>query len=190
MESRYHRTRISILAFLLLLPLAPLHSQELGPYDIDPKTEDTRCLEMNYRHKTALELERMTPEQLIDESEKHWNYHVGLMDQYGMFTLPSYTDKIGIAIIPVLADLAAEFRVRTRSKCQEQRFFTAFAIASDVDDQVIRLRTIKEAQAAILISADALKQMKNAGLADQIIDPKTKYPREYSMYPFGLLLLS
>lgn len=182
MNSSNHITRFSVLFCLLFLPLVPVGAQELGPNDIDPKTEDTRCVEKNYRHKTARELERMTPEQLIDESKRHWNYHVGLMDKYGMFTLHSYTEKIGIAIIPVLTKLAGNFASRPLSRCQEQRFFTAFAIAADVDDQIVRLRTRKDGQAAISAAAEAVQRMKDAGLADHNAHP-------YNKYPFGMYLL-
>jgi hypothetical protein len=187
-----HRTT-SVLGMIflpLLLFFGSVYSQELDPDDVDATTDDVRCVEDHYRHKTVAELELMTAQQLIDESERHWNYHVGLMDQYGLFTLHSYTDKIGTAIIPVLKDLATKFRERPRSKCNEQRFFTALAIASDVDDQIVRLGTTKEGVAAILMADGALEQMKNSGLADPPLDPQTKYPRPYSKYPFGLLLLS
>jgi hypothetical protein len=174
--------RFFVLFCLSFLPLVSVDAQELGPRDIDPKTEDIRCVEKNYRHKTVRELEQMSPEELIDESERHWNYHVGLMDKYGMFTLHSYTEKIGIEIIPVLTKLAGNFASRPQSKCQENRFFTAFAIAADVDNQIVRLRTIKEGQAAISKAAQAIQQMKNAGLADHVAKP-------YNKHPFGLYLL-
>ena len=124
----------------------------------------------------------MTAEQLIDESERHWNYHVGLMDKYGMFTLDSYTEKIGIEIIPVLIKLAGNFASRPLSRCQQERFFTAFAIAADVDDQKVRLRTAKDGQSAISAAADAIQKMKDAGLADHKAYPLNKYA-------FGLHLL-
>ncbi|MEO7673136.1 MAG: hypothetical protein ABIU09_03540 [Pyrinomonadaceae bacterium] len=121
----------------------------------------------------------MAPEHLIDESERHWNYHVRLMDKYGMFTLSSYRDRIGIAIVPVLTKLAGNFASRPQSTCQQQRFFTAFAIAADVDDQKVRLSTRKDGQAAISAAADAIRRMEDAGLADH----------PYSKYPFGMYLL-
>ena len=176
-------TRFFVLFCFLFLPLVPVVAQELGPDDIDPETEDTRCVEKNYRHKTAGELERMIPEQLIDESEKEWNYHVGLMDKYGMFTLGSYKDKIGVAIIPVLTKMAENFVARPLSKCQQQRFFTALAIASDVDDQIVRLRSRKDGQFAILAADEAIRRMKDAGLADPNVYP-------YNKYPFGIRLLN
>lgn len=177
-----HITRFFLLFCCLILPLASVSSQELEPNDIDANTEDTRCVEENYRHKADRELERMTPEQLIDESEKEWNYHVGRMDNYGMFTLNSYKEKIGIAIIPVLIKMANDYASRTFSKCQEQRFFTAFAIAADVDNQIVRLRSSKDGQAAISAAADAIGRMKDAGLADQKV-------HKYNKYPFGIYLL-
>jgi len=164
------------------MPLAHVGAQQLGPGDVDPNTEDTRCVEKNYRHKTGRELSRMTPEQLIDEKEKEWNYHVALMDRYGMFTLSSYTGKIGVEILPVLIKLAGNFASRPRSRCQQERFFTAFAIAADVDDQVVRLRTRKDGLDAIEAAANAIEQMRLAGLADHNAHP-------YNKYPFGLLLL-
>lgn len=167
---------------LIFLPLPFVTAQQLGPDDIDPDTEDTRCVEKNYRHKTARELSRMTPEQLIDENEREWNYHVALMDKYGMFTLGTYTERIGIAIIPTLTKLAANFAERPLSKCQQQRFFTAFAIAADVDNQIVRLSTRKDGQAAISAAADALERMERAGLADHNAHP-------YNKYPFGMYLL-
>ena len=182
MNGSNYITRSSLLFCLLFLTLAPVGAQELGPNDIDPKTEDTRCVEKNYRHKTARELARMTAEQLIDESERHWNYHVGLMDKYGMFTLDSYTERIGIEIIPVLIKLAGNFASRPLSRCQQERFFTAFAIAADVDDQKVRLRTAKDGQSAISAAADAIQKMKDAGLADHNAYPLNKYA-------FGLHLL-
>ena len=164
---RNNLKRYSALLCLLILPLASVSAQVLGPNDIDLNTEDIRCIEKNYRHKTAQELERMSPEELIDESERHWNYHVKLMDKYGMFTLHSYTEKIGNEIIPVLTKLAGNFVSRPLSRCQQQRFFTAFAIAATVDDQKVRLRTTKDGQAAISAAADAIQNMKDAGLADR-----------------------
>jgi hypothetical protein len=174
--------QFSVLFCLLFLTLVPVGAQELGPSDIDPKTEDTRCVEKNYRHKTARELARMTAEQLIDESERHWNYHVARMDKYGMFTLHSYTEKIGTEIIPVLSKLADNFASRPLSRCQQERFFTAFAIAADVDDQKVRLRTAKDGESAISAAADAIQKMKDAGLADHDAHPLNKYA-------FGLHLL-
>lgn len=182
MNGSNHITQFSVLFCLLFLPLVSVRAQVLGPNDIDPNTEDTRCVEKNYRHKTADELKRMTPEHLIDESERHWNYHVRLMDKYGMFTLHSYTNRIGIAIIPVLTKLAGNFASRPRSKCQEQRFFTAFAIAAGVDDQIVRLSTTKDGQSTISAAADAIQRMKDAGLADHNAHP-------YNKYPFGMYLL-
>ena len=175
-------TRSSLLVCLLFLPLLSVGAQELGPKDIDPDTEDVRCIETNYRHKTAIELRRMTPEQLIDEKEREWNCHVGRMDKYSMFTLSSYTDKIGIAIIPVLTKLAGNFASRPRTRCQQQRFFTAFAIFADVDDQIVRLRTREDGRAAMSAAAEAIQRMEDVGLADH-----NKHP--YNMHPFGLTLL-
>jgi hypothetical protein len=174
--------KFSVLFCLLFLPLVSVGAQVLGPNDIDPNTEDTRCVEKNYRHKTAGELERMSPEQLIDESQRHWNYHVELLDKYGMFTLSSYTQKIGTEIIPVLTKLAGNFASRPLSRCQEARFFTAFAIAADVDNQIVRLRTRKDGEAAIFAAADAIQRMKDAGLADHNVHP-------YNKHPFGTFLL-
>ncbi len=182
MNGGNHITRFSVLFCLLFLPLVLVDAQELGPNDIDPKTEDTRCVEKNYRHKTARELGRMTAEQLIDESERHWNYHVALMDKYGMFTLESYTEKIGTEIIPVLSKLAGNFASRPLSRCQQERFFTALAIAVDVDDQKVRLRAAKDGESAISAAADAILKMKDAGLADHDAHPLNKYA-------FGLRLL-
>ena len=182
MNGSNYITRFSVIFCVLFLPLVSVGAQELGPKEIDPKTEDTRCVEKNYRHKTARELKRMTPEQLIDESEREWNYHLGLMDKYGMFTLNSYTDKIGVAIIPVLTKLAGNFASRPLSRCQQKRFFTAFAIAAGVDDQIVRLRTRKDGQAAISAAVDAIQRMKDAGLADHNAHP-------YNKYPFGLHLV-
>ena len=175
--------RIFALFILLTLCCFGTGAQELGPKDIDLNTEDVRCVEKNYTHKSASELRGMTPEQLIDEKSRHWNYHVSLMDRYGMFTLPEYTGKIGTAIIPVLTKLSNEFKSRPFSKCQESRFFTAFAIASDVDDQVIRLRTVKDGRAAILAAEAAIERMKYSGLANHDTHP-------YNKYPFGLRLLN
>ena len=179
--NRNFTIRFSVLFWLLILPLVSVGAQVLGPSDIDPNTEDTRCVEKNYRHKTARELNRMTPEELIDEDTRHWNYHVSLMDKYGMFTLNSYQEgkRIGVAIIPILTKLAMEFGSRPRSKCQEARFFTAFAIAADVDDQIVRLRTRKDGQAAISATADAIQRMEDTGLA-------AVHPNKY---PFGLYVL-
>lgn len=177
-----NRTRLPAFLCLLFLPFVSANAQELGPNDISPNTEDSRCVEKNYRHKTAGELERMTPEQLIDEDTKHWNYHVSLMDKYGMFTINSYTEKIGVEIIPVLNKLAREFGSRTLSRCQQERFFTAFALAVDVDNQLVRLRTIREGQAAISAAADAIQKMNEAGLADDVTHP-------YNKYHFGLYML-
>lgn len=182
MNGSNHIARFSVPFCLLFLTLVPVGAQELGPNDIDPKTEDTRCIEKNYRHKTARELARMTAEQLIDESVRHWNYHVALMDKYGMFTLDSYTEKIGTEIIPLLSKLAGNFASRPLSRCQQERFFTAFAIAVDVDDQKIRLRTAKGGESAISAAADAIQKMKDAGLADHNAHPLNKYA-------FGLHLL-
>jgi len=173
--------RTLVILGLLCFSLVPGCAQELGPKDIDPKTEDLRCVEKNYRHKTARELAKMTAEQLIDEKEKDRNYHGSMLDEYGMFTLARYTDKIGIEIVPVLIKISYEFKSRPFSKCQESRFFSAFAIAGDVDDQVVRLRTVKDGRTAILAAEAALERMKLAGLADQ---------NTYNMYPFGLSLLN
>lgn len=182
MNGNNHIRRLSILFLFLSFPIVPVSAQELGPNDIDPRTEDVRCIEKNYRHKTASELDRMIPEELINESAKEWNYHVSLMDKYQLFTLSSYKGKIGIAIIPVLTKLAGDFASRPLSKCQQQRFFTAFAIAADVDDQIVRLRTRGDGQTAISTAEDALKQMKDAGLTDNEIYP-------YNKFPFGIYLL-
>lgn len=183
MTSRHQLTRSIISCCIAFLALTAANAQKLRPDDIDPRTEDVRCVEKNYHHKTAAELSRMTPERLIDESEKEWNYHVALMDTYGMFTLGTYTSKIGTAIIPVLVKLAGEFESRPFSICQQQRFFTALAIASDVDDQVVRLRTRKDGQAAISASADAIRKMKEAGLANNSTNP-------YNKYAFGEYMLA
>jgi len=173
--------RTFVILGLLYFSLVPVRAQGFGPKDIDPKTEDIRCVEKNYRHKTARELAKMTAEQLIDEKERDRNYHGSMLDKYGMFTLARYTDKIGIEIVPVLIKISNEFKSRPFSKCQESRFFSAFAIAGDVDDQVVRLRTVKDGRTAILAAEAALERMKLAGLADQ---------NTYSIYPFGLTLLN
>lgn len=175
--------RFSVLLYLSLLPFVSAAAQELGPNDISPNTEDIRCIEHDYRHKTDAELERMNPEELIDEDSRHWNYHVGLMDKYGMFKLDSYAEKIGLAIIPVFTKIAKEFRSRPLSKCQEERFFNAFAIAADVDDQTVRLRSLKEWQPAIFEAVAAVERMKEVGLADHVKNP-------YNRHPFGLYLLN
>lgn len=162
-----------------LMILVPLAAQELSPSDVAPNTEDVRCVEKGYRHKTSSELKRMTPEQLIDERTKEWNYHVALMDEYGMFTLGSYMEDVGIKIVPVLTKLAKEFASRPRSMCQHQRFFSALATASDVDNTVVRLRSSQEGIDAISAATTAVLRMKDSGLADQ----------PYSKYPFGTYLL-
>lgn len=183
MNGSNHITRFSILFCLLFLPLLSVGAQVLGPKDISPNTEDIRCIEKNYRHKTDAALERMTPEELVDEDSRHWNYHVRLLDEYGMFKLNSYSEKIGVEIIPVLTKIAREFRSRPLSKCQQNRFFDAFAIASDVDERTVRLRTTKEGQSAISAAADAIEEMKEVGLADHVKNP-------YNWHPFGLYLLN
>lgn len=180
MNSSNHIKRSFCMLFLLFLSIVTINAQELGPNDISPNTEDVRCIEKNYRHKTDVELARMTPEELIDEDSKHWNYHVGLMDEYGMFKLNSYSEKIGVAIIPVLSKIAIEFRSRPLSKCQQERFFNAFAIAADVDEQTVRLRSSEQGRTAIRAAYEAVRAMKEAGLG------KTT---EYTMFPFGLHLL-
>ncbi len=166
------------IASIFLLQI-PADAQAILANGIGPKIADSRCMEKDYRHKTASQLERMSAEELIDESERHWNYHGSLMDDYGMFILDSYKEKIGIKIIPVLAELAANFESQPHSNCQQQRFFTAFAIAADVDDQVVRLRSREDGRTAIAAVVAALRQMAEAGLAKQ----------PYSKYPFGLYLL-
>jgi hypothetical protein len=174
MNGNIRTPRISVFLYLLFLPLVSLRAQEIRPADITPNTDDTRCVESKYRHKTAGELRRMTPEQLIDETAKEWNYHVSLMDRYGMFTLASYTDKIGVEIIPVLNKLAKEFASRPLSACQQERFFTAFAIASDVDEQTVRLRSIKEGRDAITAADEAINKMKEADLGNDATHPYNK----------------
>jgi hypothetical protein len=158
----------------MFLLFASVDAQDLGLNDISPNSEDTRCVEENYRHKTVEELERMTPEQLINESTKEWDYHASLMDKYGMFTINSYTDKIGVEIIPVLTKVAKSFASRPLSECQQDRFFTAFATASDVDQQIVRLRSIKEGRVAIAAAAEALERMRDAGLGNDSTHPYNK----------------
>ena len=182
MKDHYTIVRFSVLFSLLFLPLVSVGAQALGPDDTDAGTEDTVCVEKNYRHKTARELERMTPEQLVNESVKEWNYHVKLLDEYGMFTLTTYTEKIGVAIIPVLTKTAVGFAAHPLSKCRQARFFKAFAIAADVDNQIVRLRSREDGQAAISAAAKAVQRMEAAGLADQDARP-------YNKHPFGMYLL-
>jgi hypothetical protein len=101
-----------------------------------------------------------------------------------MFTIPLYTDpkRIGAAIVPVLAKVTREFASHPRSKCQEVRFFTALAMASDYDEQVVRLRSTEGGRVAISSALTALKAMVDAGLADD-----EKHP--YNKAHFGLYLL-
>ncbi len=172
----------SILICLVFMTVVSVTAQELKENDIDSKTDDVRCIEKNYRHKTARELQQMNPEELIDEDARHWNYHVGLMDKYGMFVLDSYKERVGTKILPVLTKLAGDFASRPRSVCQEVRFFTAFGIAADVDDQIVRIRASDDGKAAILAAAQAVQRMKDFGLADHDAHP-------YNRYPFGLYLL-
>jgi hypothetical protein len=174
MNGNFRTTRISLLLCLFLLPFASTSAQKLRTYDTPPDTEDSRCVEKNYRHKIAEELRRMVPEQLIDEKAKEWNYHASLMDNYGMFTLDSYLDKMGAEIIPVLSKLSQEFASRPLSACQQERFFTAFALAADVDQQVVRLRSIKEGRSAIAGATLAIEKMKGAGLGDDATHPYNK----------------
>ncbi len=183
MNHNNHITRFFVIFCLSFLPLVAACAQELRPNEISAGSEDNRCFEKNYRHKTARQLARMTPEQLIDESTKEWNYHVSLMDKYGMFTIHTYTGKIGIAIAPVLTKLAESFGLRPNSRCQQERFFTALAIAADVDNQIVRLRNTMDGKAAISAAVGAIQRMKNAGLANPDTNP-------YNKYEFGRTLLT
>jgi hypothetical protein len=78
--------------------------------------------------------------------------------------------------------LADSYGAKPASKCREDRFFTAFAIAADVDDQIVRLSSIPGGQEVITHAAIAIKKMKDAGLADHTTHP-------YNWYPFGLNLI-
>lgn len=174
--------KASILFYILFTSIVSVNAQELGPKNINTSTDDVRCVETGYRHKSLRKLQQMSPEELIDENARHWNYHVGRMDKYGMFTLNSYNEKIGVKIIPVLTKLAGDFASRPFSKCREEMFFTAFGIAADVDDQIVRIRTRDDGKAAILAAEQAVQRMKDSGLADHNTNP-------YNRYPFGMYLL-
>jgi len=180
MNHKNRRLLISVLSFALLVPLSGRAQLDSG--NDAGNIEDLRCVEKNYRHKTDAELKEMSAEQLADESTKEWIYHASLMDKYGMFTINSYTEKIGVAIIPVLTKVAKSFTSRPLSDCLQQRFFTVFAIASDVDEQVVRLRSTQGGREAIAAALAAVKAMVDAGLADDSTHP-------YNKAHFGLYLL-
>jgi hypothetical protein len=177
------RTRRLLIPLLLCVSLLSVSAAaQVSPKNDAASVDDLRCVEKNYRHKTDAELKRMSPEQLADESTNEWIYHASLMDQYGMFTINSYTEKIGVEIVPVLTDVAKKFASRPRSDCLQERFFTVFAIASDVDEQVVRLRSSADGRDAISAAVAAVKAMLDAGLADDRAHP-------YNKSHFGLYLL-
>jgi hypothetical protein len=174
MTGRIPILRLSALLCLFLWSSFPVSAQKLDSNNNAANLEDKRCVEENYRHKTDAELRQMSAEQLADEDTKEWIYHVKLMDKYGMFTINSYTEKIGVEIIPVLTKVAKGFASRPLSECQQERFFTVLAIASDVDQQVVRLRSLKEGREAIAAAADAIKKMQDTGLSDDTTHPYNK----------------
>jgi hypothetical protein len=158
---------------VLLFVVINLFACNLGSASYKPKSEsetvvtsptpkpDT-CVEANYKHKSEAELTAMPPAQRIDEVVKEQLYHMPNVEDYPA-SLGIYLRKDGVQVMPVLTEYMNAYDPKNYSKCEGMRFHVAFTRSGDIDDNVVRLRGIKEGQLAIDALERGIERMRDAG---------------------------
>jgi hypothetical protein len=119
-----------------------------------------------FKHKSENEIKAMSPAQRVEEVIKERLYHGVEISDDNYEPLLRYIHKNAIETLPALESVAARYEPRPEQTGPDIRFETAFLLAREIDDSVIRIRTTDKGRSLIKSFENVLGRMQNAGYAE------------------------
>jgi len=150
-------------------------------------TSSISCLtQAGYKHKTEAELEKLSPAQRVEEMVKEQYYHYPINAGHDDDSIRlDHIREDGAKALPALTDIANQYDPTKPSDWEESRLDTAFLLADDIDNIVIRIRAINEGRALINALEGVLNRMKAAGYGSK----EHRWHRAYLIYSDDLKTL-
>ena len=129
------------------------------------------CTSKNYTHKSEAELGSMTLEQQFDELVKEQTFHKVAPWQEGhdnkyLEMLDKLLRQHSRELLPMYVKRLETYDPGKPPVCNDRagvQFALASAMASDIDNSVVRLRGIEEGRKVIVAMERAVERMRNAG---------------------------
>jgi hypothetical protein len=119
-----------------------------------------------YKHRSEAEIARMTPAQRIDEQISEGEHIFDGSDKQS-YLIQKYRRIDGLKGLPYLIQLIDGYDPK---RSRDTRFFDAMIMASDLDDNVVRLRASPEGRSVIEAIERLSTRMRVAGKTDSMVE--------------------